>query len=233
MREDLEQLAPAADNAIRTGVIAALTQAQRPESMLTWMRSAQVRELLAGLMTGAIPCTHEGLDGLGGSKTTEHIRSILEQHDLLARRDHYLALFERWLTAKEPAADTPETWSIVYRFATWHHLRRIRARSAPGQSSEGAVRTAKQEITEVVKFLNWLGGTHARTAETATQHDVDQYLHSGPTTRYCIRTFFVWCRAMRTNTDVEVEHRYARTRPTLSDDQRLQWIRTLMTGDAT
>ncbi|MCH5645619.1 hypothetical protein [Gordonia sp. ABSL49_1] len=88
--------------------------------------------------------------------------------DAQQRRDHYLALFEKWLAAKEAAADTPETWAITHRFATWHHLRRIRANSTPGQSSEGAVRNAKQEITEVIKFLNWLHGMHGRTAETVS-----------------------------------------------------------------
>ncbi len=200
---------------------------------MTWMRDAQVRALLHGLMTGSIPCTHEALDSIPPSKTVEHIRSILEQHTLLEPRDHYLALFERWLESKQSAADTPEVWATAHRFATWHHLRRIRANSSPRQSSEGSVRSAKQEITEVIKFLNWLNRVHHRTVENATQEDVDQYLKPGPTTRQLIRTFFVWCRALRINTSVTVEHRYARSTPSLTDEDRMRWIRTLMEGDVT
>ncbi|MEP9394272.1 hypothetical protein ABLE94_18730 [Gordonia sp. VNK1] len=200
------------------------------QGVLPWLTSGPKPHHSRGL---TLPCSHDALDALDPSKTVEHLRSILEQHGLLERRDHYLALFEKWLAAKEAAADTPETWAITHRFATWHHLRRIRANSTPGQSSEGAVRNAKQEITEVIKFLNWLHHTHDRTAETATQHDIDQYLHSGPTTRHLIRTFFVWCRAMQINTTVTIEHRYAKTTPSLTDDQRLQWIQTLMRGDVT
>ncbi|OBA74084.1 hypothetical protein A5777_09280 [Gordonia sp. 852002-10350_SCH5691597] len=237
LRDKLEQLAPpprrAALKELRTTLIDALTQAQRPESVMTWMRDAQVRALLHGLMTGSIPCTHEALDSIPPSKTVEHIRSILEQHTLLEPRDHYLALFERWLESKQSAADTPEVWATAHRFATWHHLRRIRANSSPRQSSEGSVRSAKQEITEVIKFLNWLNRVHHRTVENATQEDVDQYLKPGPTTRQLIRTFFVWCRALRINTSVTVEHRYARSTPSLTDEDRMRWIRTLMEGDVT
>ena len=237
LRDNLDHLTPQPRRAdikrVRSAMIEALCRAQRPESVMTWMRNADAREILKDLMTGTIACTHESFDEFPHSKTTEHFRSILEQHGLLPRRDHYLAIFEKWLAAKEAAADTPETWAMAYRFATWHHLRRIRAQSVPGDSSEGAVRSAKQEITEVIKFLNWLHHTHARTAQTSTQLDVDQYLQSGPTTRHLIRTFFVWCRANHINTSVEIAHRYAKTTPTLTDEQRLQWIQTLMRGNVT
>lgn len=237
LRENLERLAPPSRRGevkrVQTAVIEALCQSQRPESIMTWMRNAEVRTILTGLMTGTIPGTHEALDELPQNKTTEHIRSILEQHGTVPRRDHYLAVFEKWLAAKESAAQSPETWVIAYRFATWHHLRRIRATSVPGDSSEGAVRAAKQEITEVIKFLNWLDRSHGRTAQTATQHDVDQYLQSGPTTRHLIRTFFVWCHANHINTGVEIGHRSAKTTPALTDEQRLQWIKQLMRGDVT
>ena len=54
-------------------------------------------------------------------------------------------------------------------FATWHHLRRIRTKSAAGESTRGPVHSAKQEITETVKFLMWLHETYQRTAATCTQ----------------------------------------------------------------
>ena len=228
LRDSLEQLAPpprrAAVSEIRNTLIQVLTQVQRPESVLTWMRNKQVSEMLHGLMTGSIPCTHDSLDKLPRSKTVEHFRSILEQHDLLEPRDHYLALFERWLDSKESAAATPEVWAVAHRFATWHHLRRLRTNSRPGQANEGPVRSAKQEVTEVIKFLNWLDRHHGRTVELATQQNVDEYLREGPTTRHLIRTFFVWCRSTHVNESVTIKHRSAMTAPKLTDEQRLQWI---------
>lgn len=51
--------------------------------------------------------------------------------------------------------------------------------------------SAKQEITETVKFLVWLHETYQRTAATCAQPDIDEWLATDPTTRTAIRTFFV------------------------------------------
>ncbi len=127
----------------------------------------------------------------------------------------------------EPAVRAP-----VEQFATWHHLRRVRRNSTPGQSSEGPKRSAKQEITETIKFLTWLHDTHHRAAATCTQQDVDEYLASGPTTRHSIRTLFIWAKKSRINKAVQIAHREAKTTRTLTQDQRLGWIKELLTGDA-
>ncbi|MFG2126443.1 hypothetical protein ACGFNV_01350 [Streptomyces sp. NPDC048751] len=118
----------------------------------------------------------------------------------------------------------------MQHFATWHHLRRIRAKAATGAATRGPVHSAKQEITETVKFLVWLHETYQRTAATCTQQDVDEWLATGPTTRSAIRTFFVLAKKSRLNTQVTVQHRAAKTSRSLSQDQRLAWLHELLTG---
>jgi hypothetical protein len=120
----------------------------------------------------------------------------------------------------------------VQHFATWHHLRRIRVKAAGGASTRGPVHSAKQEITDTVKFLVWLHETYQRTAATCTQQDVDEWLATGPTTRSAIRTFFVVAKKARLNTAVTIQHRSAKTSPSLSQDQRLAWIHELLTGSS-
>ena len=90
--------------------------------------------------------------------------------------------------------------------------------------------SAKQEITETVKFLTWLHQTHHRTAATCTQQDADEWLAGGPTTRTMIRNFFQLAKKSRLNTGVTVAHRTPRSSPSLSQEQRLAWIRELLTG---
>ncbi|OMH24963.1 hypothetical protein BKD30_06985 [Tersicoccus phoenicis] len=46
------------------------------------------------------------------------------------------------------------------------------------------------------------------------------------------RTFFVFARNTRLNVSVDVGHYKARTRPTLAQDQRLAWLRELLTGSS-
>nr|WP_231650207.1 hypothetical protein [Gordonia sihwensis] len=231
VRDDLHEImgGPPSDP-ILSGLVDALCAAKRPESTMIWKRSPKVQELLKGLGTGAIAATHEGLDALP-SRAAEHLRTLMEYHGLLPPRDRWLPRFEQWIDDK--LIDLPtEVARPARHFATWHHLRRIRAIADAGGDTQPSVRSAKQEITETVKFLSWLRSTYGRTIETCTQHDVDQWIATGPTTRYTIRTFLVICKQDRLNTAVQLGHRAPKTTPSLTQDQRIAWISELLTGDS-
>lgn len=222
----------AADPVAMSTIVDILCNVDRPDSIYTWKRSPKVQDLLTGLASGRIPLTHSGLDDVGGGRLVGHLRSMLEHHGLLPRRDEHLARFEAWLATKLEAIPQPSVRRPIEQFATWHHLNRLRRNSVPGQSSDGPVRSAKQEITETIKFLSWLDETHHRTAATCNQQDVDEYLVSGPTTRHLIRTFFIWATANKINKSVQIGHRQAKTTRTLTQDQRLAWLKELLGGDA-
>src|SRR6266545_3830457 len=123
-------------------------QIDRPESVIVWKRAAKVQDLLRRLGDGTIPVSHEGLNAVPG-KPTEHLRALLQHHGLLPQRDPYLSRFEQWIDAKLDGLPD-EVRQPVQHFATWHHLRRVRAKAAAGASTRGPVHSAKQEITETV-----------------------------------------------------------------------------------
>ncbi|WP_307848890.1 hypothetical protein [Rhodococcus sp. PvP104] len=231
LRHDLQHLAGARiDTPECASLIEALCSVDRPESILTWKRSSAVHALLVGLLGGSIAFTHQALDDVEHTRATEHLRSILIEHGLLPVRDQYLANFERWIEAKLATLDNSDSRSDLERFTRWHHLRRIRTIAAAGKATNGPVRSAKQEITETAKFLNWLHTEHHRTAATCNQHDVDEYLAGGPTTRHHIRTFFIWARQAKLNQSIVIGHRHAATTPVLHQDQRVALIRDLIVG---
>ncbi|GAA4425013.1 hypothetical protein GCM10023169_22250 [Georgenia halophila] len=234
LRADLRALLvePAVDTAMMERVVDVLAAADRRESVLAWMRPQEVKDLLHRIATNATPMSHAGLDAEPHSLRVEHLRSILETHGFLDPRDHHLAQFERWLDARLALVDDPALRHPVERFARWHHLARIRARSEPGRRSRGSVHASKQQVTETLKFLTWLRDTHGRDLDACTQQDVDQYLAEGPTTRHLIRTFFVWSRKTSLERGITIGHRTARTAPHLTQDERLAWIRELVTGTA-
>lgn len=231
LREDLtaELVVPAADPKAMGRLVEVLCAAQRPESILTWKRSPKVKAVLQALATAQVPLTHEGLDAHGPGRHIEHLRALLVHHGLLPHRDHYLARFECWIRDKIAPLDRHIAQPVEH-FATWHHLKHIRAKADAGAPTQGPVHSAKQEITETIKFLTWLEATQHRTAATCTQQDIDAYLATGPTTRHAIRTFVVFARSTRLNTRVRIGHRAARSSPTLTQDQRLAWIKELLTG---
>ena len=213
-------------------IVEALCRVDRPESILSWKRSPRVQELLTGLANGEIPLTHVGLDEAGSDKAVNHLRSMLEHAGVLAARDEPLARFERWLSVKLEAVTEPAVRGPVEQFATWHHLRRLRQTTVPGQDSAAAVRYAKQEITEAIKFLTWLHSTHHRTLATCLQLDVDEYLVSGPTTRSKIRNLLAWAKKARLNRSVHITHQQAPPSRSLTQQQRLAWLQELLTGDS-
>ena len=209
-----------------------LAAAERPESVLTWMRSAKVHDLLSRLGRPELPVTHEALDREPAGRHIEHVRSILEHHDLLEPRDHYLSLFERWLDNKLSSIGDPQIRQPVEQFARWHHIRRIRKLNNKGTpKSSGPVRSAKQEITETLKFLTWLQQTHGRHLPECSQQDVDEYLAEGPTTRHLMRTFLVWADNAHVKRGVVIGHRTARTTPVITHTARLEWVRALLIGN--
>jgi hypothetical protein len=92
-------------------------------------------------------------------------------------------------------------------------------------------RYAKQDITEAIKFLTWLYKTHQRTAAPCLQHDVDEWLASGPTTRSKVRNFFAWARKARLNASVRISSQQPYRECVLTEEQRLAWTKELLRGE--
>lgn len=216
-----------------TILIEALCSVDRPESILTWKRNPQVQELLRGLGSAAIPMTHVGLDAFPTEgRHVGHLRAILVAHGALPARDKWAAVFERWIDTKLATVDDVRISQPVRQFATWHHLNRINEFAAAGKPTNGPVHASKQEITQAIAFLTWLRDEHSRTIGTCTQQDLDQWIAAGPSTRYGVRTFIVWCAKTRINKTLKLGFRQAKTVRILTQEQRLEWIRELLTGES-
>jgi hypothetical protein len=233
LREDLtaSMIDGAQDPTAIASIVDALCSVDRPASILTWKLSPKVQALLTGLASGDIALTHEGLDQTGTDAEAAHLRSLLEHTGILPARDDPLSRFERWLAEKLDAITEPAVRTPVEQFATWHHLRRLRKTSTPGQRSDAATRYARQDITEAIKFLAWLHNAHHRTAATCTQQDVDEWLASGPTTRSKVRNLFAWAKKSRLNRSVQITHQQPPPSRALTQQQRLAWLKELLGAD--
>lgn len=210
-------------------LIQVLSEAQRPESIYTWMRGAKAKELLTGLGTRDVGLSHEALDALPASRAVEHLRELLIHHGMLPDRDRQLAAFERWLAIRiEDLAATPQVQSPIETFARWHHLKRLRAMTGQGRNLNTAVRSAKQEITESGKFLTWLAATHGLAVRGIGQAHLNEYLANGPSTRYAIRTFIVWLIKNKEIAKVVMPYRHAVTKPLITQQRRIELIRHCM-----
>ena len=229
---DLTTLLQPGDNISLHRLVRVLADAERPESIYTYTRGAKARELLTAIGERRLALRHEAFDALPRSTAAEHLRALLMHHRMLPQRGpEPVARFEHWLAQKLTALPDDSTRTAIERFATWHHLNRIRKRTTDlAVNLETVTHAAKQEITEAAKLLIWLADTHGADAGGLTQAHVDDYLADGPSTRKHIRNYVRWLTHDRSspNRRLEAPHREAKSVPMLTQTQRIDLVRNCL-----
>lgn len=230
LNDDLNALLDPGDDRQIRQLVDALAAADRPESIISYLRGARAHELLARIGTRELPLTHEALDSLHQSAAAEHIRALLTHHGVLPRRgSEPVARFKLWLAARLQQLPDDGTRSSIEQFATWRHLRRIRERErhADHVNLDTVTHAAKQEITEAGMFLLWLRNTHDVGPNGIQQTHVDEYLSTGTTTRKHIRNYLHWLQRDRSRRQrtIDAPHRVANSLPMVTQEQRLEMVR--------
>jgi hypothetical protein len=180
-----------------------LVSMRRPQSGVVWLRrSAMTRETLRDLAQGRIPCGHAALDAAGADRAVEYLRGLLVRYGVLPSRDRRLADFQRWAATKLGAVGDPGHRQLLERFLRWRLLHHLRSGST-APLGHGPYQRAKQRLTVAVAFLPWLAGRGRQLGE-CTQHDLDEWFGTGPTTRRHVITFLSWARQQRIIRDVGV-----------------------------
>ncbi|MCE0765944.1 hypothetical protein LWC35_23990 [Pseudonocardia kujensis] len=225
LREDLTTVLVPTTPALPAAeqLLHALCAAQRPESILTWKRRPQVAALLAAIGAGTVAVSHDALDALASGPVVEHLRDLLVHHGALPHRDRDLARFRRWLDDRLAAAEPSWAARAIEQYATWHHLRAMNTQLRRGEPLRGKVHYAKQEITEIGRFMTWLQQQDL-TLNTCTQQHLDRWLADGPSTRFIIRTFLRWARRHRIAPDLHVARRVPQSTPTFAEEARLELL---------
>ena len=141
---------------------------------------------------------------LGADRAVEYLRSLLVRYGVLPPRDRRLADFQRWAAAKLDGIGDAEHRQLLERFLRWRLLRHLRSGSTTAAPlGHGPYQRAKQRLTVAIAFLAWLDGRGRHLGE-CTQHDLDQWFATGPTTRQHVITFLSWARQQRIIRDVEI-----------------------------
>jgi hypothetical protein len=181
-----------------------LVSMRRPQSGVVWLRrSAITRETLRDLARDRIACSHAALDAAGADRAVEYLRSLLVQYGALPPRDRRLADFQRWAAAKLDGIGNAGHRQLLERFLRWRLLRHLRSGSTIAPLGHGPYQRAKQRLTVAIAFLTWLDGRGRQPGE-CTQHDLDEWFSTGPTTRRHVIAFLSWARQQRIICDVDV-----------------------------
>jgi hypothetical protein len=233
LQDDLTAVLKPGDNLSLHRLISLLTEAGRPESIYTYIRpGSRARELLNSVGDRTLPLTHEAFDALPRSTAAEHLRYLLMHHRIMpGRGNEKLVRFEQWLASKISDLPGDGTAQTIERFATWHHLKRIRGRATdPTVNLETVTHAAKQEITEAAKLLIWLRDTYGIGTDELRQAHIDEYLSSGPSTRKHVRNFVHWLnrQGRRPYGKLDVPFRPAHSVPMITQQERIELVRNCL-----
>ena len=210
-------------------LLEALCTQERPRSAMIWLRNPDVRAMLTAFANGSAPITHAAIDAMDSTRSAMHLGELLAKHGVLDDRNRVVVLFQAWLDRTLPRYST-ETARLLTAFATWHHLRRMRAAADAGTLVPGAGLTAKQQVTVAGQLLTHLEDEGIAFQEVA-QADIDAWLVGGTSTRYLARNFVIWAGKSRQLPVLTIPHRTARTSPTLTQDERLSLLRRVLHCD--
>jgi hypothetical protein len=174
----------------------ALTEVDRPDVAMGWLRRPQVREVLAEIGRDTRQVTHETLDELPSNKTLDHLRSVLVATGALPERDERLVALERWTASALAARTDPDERRILHAYAVWHHLRRLRRRLNGARASHLQCLNVRCHITAAVNLLDWLASNDL-TLATCTQPDLDRWTSGDVSYRDDTGNFVRWALAHR------------------------------------
>ncbi len=196
--------------------------------MLTWLRTTTAHQILGEIAHTAEPFTHADMDRYPPGNIVEQLRGILTAGGVLPQRDDHLVRLQRWIThAVQDVADPAER-RIVYSFATWHHLRRLRRQSERRQITDGQAERARNTIRAAINLTGWLEARGTRLAD-CTQADIDQWLADGPASRRAARPFITWTDQHGHTHDVQIPPATPSVRITrITDDQRWATVKRLL-----
>jgi hypothetical protein len=172
----------------------ALTNVNRPTSLIRWLDNSHTAQTLTDLARHGEPITHQNLDRLPQDSHLHRLRHILIRGGVLPDRDEYLARIHPWLHALLDAVP-PSHADLVGRFASWElHQPNLRRRRSPGPTlTPSAGYHRRSDIRNILRFLDWLDHTE-HSLSTLTQDDLDAWLADGPGTRTRIRRFLIWAQ---------------------------------------
>ena len=190
------------DNRDRLGLqplFGTLTDAQRPEAIIDWIRptaSGTAHSLLTALGRGEVMLSHETLDALntpGNGGTANHLDAILTAIGALPPRDLELARLERAVAAILAGVTDDDQRKLLRAYATWHLLRRARkdATQQPLRPASRHSRTSR--LAAAAHLLSWLSARDLTLAGCG-QSELDAYLIEHHNRGGDLAGFLAWAR---------------------------------------
>jgi hypothetical protein len=167
---------------------------------MRWLTKQPMGAVLSDLAAGRTPLTHQALDELPASPPLAHLRQVLVAVGALPERDEHMARLEHFVTDFLASQQNHEQRKILYRYTTWHVVRRIRRRNNGQPATQQQFIVVRRQALAAVAFLDWLIA-HNLTLGSCQQADLDRWLTDGSaSSRKEAGHFIRWARANKLTT---------------------------------
>lgn len=194
LQERLDELTrkgnPAAVDALK-GYLVALVENPKPYTVLRWMGKSRGFQTLVELLSGALPLTHEALDGVDRGQSTIFLRAALVRHGALGERHGQSAALATFINREVlRVPDGPDRLAIR-TFATWKVQHELARAERQGHAKRTSQHYARTKIRVAADLLVWLA-EHTMTLGDLRQEHLDYWLAEGSIQRTRIRIFIAW-----------------------------------------
>lgn len=204
----------------------AIVSAPQPYSVHNWLRSSGPASILAELVAGTVPLTHEALDGHPRRRSADYLRHLLVASGLLEPRDDALADLEAWVKRR-----VEEAGGIHQRqlrsYATWRVLRRTRQRAERGDRARTPTTHARSCLNAAIAFFEFLDQRHRALAD-CTQADIDDWLTKGPPSAALVNDFLDWAATRKMAARFTLPSQPRRGGPATDNETRWSIVRQLL-----
>lgn len=182
-------------------------------------------QLLQDIAHGHAPLVHETFQNHPYPEKVTFLRGLCMEHQLLDPVNLDIERFQDWIETKTDVLDAQDA-RLINQYVRWVHLHRMRHLENTGRLKTGTFLAAKQSTTVAIGFLPHLR-THGRSPQVCTQHDIDDWLGGGPTTRSLARGFVRWATQHGHLPVTDFLCRTAKSAPVMSHARRQEHIKAL------
>jgi hypothetical protein len=211
-------------------VCEAIAAHPQPYSALNWLERSASAALLAKIVTGELPLSHDALDARRGA-AAEFLRQTLVAAAVLPARDEALIRLETWVGDRIATISDPSRARLLRSYATWRVLRRARQRAARSDRPRTATRHAKTHLLAAIAFCDWLEG-HDLTLDTIGQADIDTWLEQGGPSASDVGDFLDWTATRQLTERLEVPNPASRPGASLDEASRWAIVERLLHDDS-
>lgn len=206
-----------------------LNSPTNPNSRLEWVTGGGGARIIRRMAAGDLPVSLRAVAELRVTAATAYVAALLVESGAVPADDFARIRFEVWLAGLLQSIPDAHDRGIVQQYASWVVKRRF-ADAVESTDPMQRVLRARHELIEIRKFLAATREAEY-TLENIPQRLHDEYVVRRGDAAYQLVRFLRWARTQhltRLRSDYRVQLQRG---PSISDDQRWEWVRVLLTRE--